>query len=198
MNPGGVVPAAGLSRRMGTFKPLLDLQGKPLIARTLDSLISAGIERIVVVTGYEAETLEKVIHDLYKERVETVYNPRYRESDMLESLRIGLSRLPEKGAFFVLPGDMPAVSSQTFALLKEALETSGKEAVFPLYQGHRGHPPLIHGELIPKIITYRGEGGLGGFLSTRDTLEVETGDKGCLLDGDTPEDLNLLRDYLRL
>ena len=39
-------------------KPMLEVKGKPLLAHILDRLSAAGIERVLIVTGYLAETIE--------------------------------------------------------------------------------------------------------------------------------------------
>ena len=53
-----IVLAAGLSSRMGLFKPLLTLGGEPLIQRVIDALVeSGGISDVIVVTGYRGEEL---------------------------------------------------------------------------------------------------------------------------------------------
>ena len=48
-----LILAAGYSSRMGDFKPLLPLNGKPVIAQTISSFHEAGITdiRVVVATG---------------------------------------------------------------------------------------------------------------------------------------------------
>lgn len=48
---GGLILAAGLSSRMGDFKPLMPLRGKTLIENTIDSLLLCGVAPIVVVLG---------------------------------------------------------------------------------------------------------------------------------------------------
>jgi choline kinase len=50
---GAVLLAAGEGRRMGgVAKPLIRLQGVPLISRQLVALSGAGVDEVVVVTGY--------------------------------------------------------------------------------------------------------------------------------------------------
>jgi NDP-sugar pyrophosphorylase family protein len=39
-------------------KPMIDLNGKPLLEHTLDRLAKAGIRRALIVTGYKAEMIE--------------------------------------------------------------------------------------------------------------------------------------------
>jgi NDP-sugar pyrophosphorylase family protein len=58
-----VVLAAGRGTRMGELtgkvpKPLLRVGGKPLIEHVLDNMRAAGVRRVLVVTGYQAELIE--------------------------------------------------------------------------------------------------------------------------------------------
>src|SRR5437867_2188314 len=50
-----LVPAAGMSTRVGSNKLLLPFKGKPLIAHAVDTLLASAADEIVVVLGYEAE-----------------------------------------------------------------------------------------------------------------------------------------------
>jgi NDP-sugar pyrophosphorylase family protein len=63
-----VVLAAGRGTRMGaltsaTPKPLLALAGRPLIEHVLTGLKAGGVRRVVVVTGYLADQLERWLGD---------------------------------------------------------------------------------------------------------------------------------------
>ena len=60
----GLIAAAGRSRRMDGFKPLMELNGFPMICMTVQSLKNAGIEDITVVTGYRAQETEAVLKPL--------------------------------------------------------------------------------------------------------------------------------------
>jgi choline kinase len=57
-----IVLAAGAGsrlRELEPYKPLCRVGGKPLIDHALDNLAEAGIERVIVVTGYGAEIIEE-------------------------------------------------------------------------------------------------------------------------------------------
>lgn len=57
---GAVLLAAGEGRRMGGItKPLIRLQGVPLINRYLVALSGAGVDEVVVVTGYGRDAIEE-------------------------------------------------------------------------------------------------------------------------------------------
>lgn len=191
MRIAAVVPAAGLSRRMGAFKPLLPLGGKPVIAHTVGCLQAAGVHDICVVTGYQAKALEGALSGL---PVRLAHNARYFETGMLESIQVGLLALPPFDAVFLLPGDMPAVHPHTFTLLIRAQAATGAGVVRPAYLGRHGHPPLLTPRVTRHLLAFRGKGGLRAALSpyARSAHTVETGDPGCLLDLDTPEDMQTL------
>ena len=56
-----VLLAAGAGTRLvrdGESKPLRTIGGKPLIDWAIEGLAASGIERVVVVTGYAAESIE--------------------------------------------------------------------------------------------------------------------------------------------
>ena len=58
MQTGAVITAAGMSSRMGDFKPLLNIGSMTIVKRIVATLKQAGAEKLVMVTGYNAETLE--------------------------------------------------------------------------------------------------------------------------------------------
>ena len=72
-----VIAAAGMSSRMGRFKPLLELGGKPMIRHIADTFRTFGVEKLIVVTGNNAETLEKALPG---DDIEFVRNERYAET----------------------------------------------------------------------------------------------------------------------
>src|SRR4051812_36068787 len=58
-----VILAAGKGTRMRELtdeqpKPMLKVQGKPILEHILDGLIAAGIREIFMVTGFRAEAIE--------------------------------------------------------------------------------------------------------------------------------------------
>ena len=185
----GLVLAAGLSRRMGEFKPLLPFRGKTLIENTIDSILSSGAHQVVVVTGHRADELEAVLGEKYEGRVILTRNHEFATTDMLHSIQIGCKAMPECDAFFLLPGDMPVVEPATFR--KVLLQRDGTLGViFPTLDGYRKHPPLVDYRLIPQILSFQGEGGLRRFWQEQEALisTVAVDDVGVWMDLDTQED----------
>ena len=185
----GLVLAAGLSRRMGDFKPLLPFRGKTLIENTIDSILSSGAHQVVVVTGHRADELEAVLSEKYEGRVILTRNHEFATSDMLRSIQIGCAAMPECDAFFLWPGDMPVVEPITFQkVLAQRDGTLG--VIFPTLDGYKKHPPLVDYRLIPEILSFHGEGGLRQFWQEQEALihTVAVDDVGVWVDLDTQED----------
>src|SRR5438445_298769 len=98
-----VILAAGRSRRMGTPKALLRIAGSPLVEYSLDAFARAGVRRIVVVLGPDADIIRRATR---LDRVHVVLNPA-PERGPFSSLALALSALrDENGALpgaYVLP-----------------------------------------------------------------------------------------------
>ena len=195
-NPGGgravaaVVLAAGLSSRMGRFKPLLPFGGRPMVARVVESLVEAAcVGPIQVVTGHRSGEVEGAVG---RRSVRFVYNSEYAVGEMLSSVQAGVRALPSDAAAFVLAlGDQPAVRPATVRMLVEARARSKAPVVVPTYAGRTGHPVVIASACVPDILTLDGPGQTLKSLMHRradETVEVATDDPAVLADVDTPED----------
>jgi len=63
-----VILAAGKGTRMRELtqeipKPMLKVQGKPILEHIVSGLVSSGVREIFIVTGYQAETIEEYFRD---------------------------------------------------------------------------------------------------------------------------------------
>lgn len=187
-----VITAAGLSSRMGSFKPLLPINDKPAVVHLMDTLFHAGVTHIVLVTGHRHEELEAVCAAI--PHVTTVYNPDYASTQMFVSARLGFCAVPaDCTRVLFLPIDVPLVSVSTVrSLIKDE-----RPLLFPSYQYHRGHPAAIDRRLLPEIIAYSGDNGLRGAFTSLSAAPayLVVDDPLCLLDMDTPEDYQLLLRY---
>ena len=69
----GLILAAGMGSRLETetgetgLKPLLEVGGRALIMRVIDAMAGVGCRKVVIVTGFEAETLKAAIIAEYPE-----------------------------------------------------------------------------------------------------------------------------------
>ena len=190
-----IVLAAGLSQRMGRFKPLLTLGAYRTIERVVKFFQAAGIGEILVVTGHRAVEIRQTIA---QPNVRWVDNPDYHDG-MFTSVLAGIRALPAHcHAFFIHPVDIPLVRSQTVRRLKAAFADMPAAVLYPTFDGRRGHPTLIRTCLAPEILGYPGMGGLRALLQGHedDSRELAVADEAVLLDLDTPEDYNRLQERL--
>lgn len=192
----GLILAAGLSSRMGMFKPLMPLRGKTLIENAVDSVFAGGAVSVTVVVGCRGEELSSLLNVRYGERAHIAWNPDYASTDMLRSIQIGCQALPPCDGFFLLPGDMPVVQRETFRRLAAAWSEETPAVVFPTLGGYRKHPPLIDSRLVPELLAYNGEGGLRELWRRHDEWirTVPVDDEGVWVDLDTRTDYQSCRE----
>lgn len=198
MEINGIVLVAGLSSRMKLFKPFLKLKEKTIIENSIDSMFNAGVKKVVAVLGYRAKEVEDFLYDKYDfSRLICIYNDKYVETDMLTSIKIGLSALDKCDAFYILPGDMPVINTKTFLELKKAMFKTNAMVTIPTINGHLKHPPLISWNFIDHILNFNKCGGLRELWKLFDDqiVKVPVEDFGCMIDADTKEDYNKLVDY---
>ena len=199
MKVAGLITVAGQSLRMHAFKPLLPINGTPMIAHTAGVFSQAGISDLFVVVGKRGE---EVIEALNGCNATFLWNNAFEETEMFASLQIGLNAIRRAGGFdaaFLLPGDMPAVEPEMLHTLLREMEINGWDVVFPSTGKRRLHPPLIGARLFDPLIAYSGEDGLRGAFRALDASigYVVTKETGCGLDVDTPEDYARVQDHMK-
>jgi len=190
MNPDvdGVLLAAGLSSRAGTFKMEAPLAGKPLLVWSLEAMALV-CQRVIVVSGAQADRIRRLLED--RPGVELVVNEKFA-SGMLTSVQAGVARV-HAPRFFLLPGDMPLVR---VAVYRKLLAAAG-DIVVPACGGRRGHPVLFSSSLIPGILAEAAGSNLGAFVQRQGFETIEVNDPGILADLDETEDFNKLDAILR-
>jgi choline kinase len=81
-----IILAAGVGRRLGDShhgpKVLLDFAGVTLLRRHLSNLLKAGVRRIVMTVGFEAEAIRAAVADAGAV-VQFVDNPRFRNGSLV-------------------------------------------------------------------------------------------------------------------
>jgi len=189
-----IILAAGVSSRMGNFKPMLQLDGQTMIQRVTASMRLAGADPIVVVTGYHHEVLEQ---HLAGPDIRFVHNDRYYATQMLDSLLLGATALPaDTERVLISPADVPLIKPETM----QALLASQGDFIRPSYGGKPGHPVVMTPEALRRIHVFRDHSdGLRGAVEACGILPVDVPveDLGTTLDGDTRDEYATLLKYRR-
>lgn len=187
MSVHGVVLAAGLGRRMGQPKALLEVGDSTFLARAMRSLQAAGCAVVHVVVLEPESDIAEAAAALGGN---VIVNPR-QYSEQIDSVRLAIRALPEDAdALLIMPVDVPLVSEKTVRAVVDAYRRAPHPLVLPFHSGVAGHPVLLDRALFEEVLTRRfGEGVRSLILeNARSLLEVKVVDPGILIDIDTPED----------
>lgn len=185
---GAIILGAGESRRMGTQKLLLEIHGKLMIEKVIDSFRGIA-EAIIVVLGHKPDLLIPALERL---GVEWTVNCNYMDG-MVTSVKAGLKKLTNCEAVFVALGDQPVVEGD---FLSKALESwkSGAKIVCPIVGGKKGHPVLFDRSLFGEILALEKDQFLRDVIHRhKDRLcTIDSGD-WAITDIDTPESLEAFK-----
>jgi len=187
---GGVILAAGLSRRFGAEKLLAPVGGRPLGTLALGAALAGRLERVVLVTRPELVKGLTPAGPPDPARLKVVLNSR-PASGQARSLRLGLAALEEEISHaLVLLADQPLVDTRLVdrfvALAQEGVELAA------LHRAGALVPPALFGRAhFQSLGRLSGDQGGRSLLAlNRDRVVlVEPEDDLAPLDVDRPEDL---------
>jgi molybdenum cofactor cytidylyltransferase len=189
-NVVAMILAAGRSTRMdGPNKLLAELGGKPLVRIVTEQALASKASNVIVVTGHQAEQVEKVLHGL---KVTFVRNADFAEG-LASSVKAGIASVPDNadGAVICL-GDMPLVDARLIDRLIEAFAPdNGNLIVVPVSDGRRGNPVLWSRRFFGELMTLGGDIGARHLIAKHGeaVAEVPVEGHGAFLDIDTPQAL---------
>lgn len=181
-----VIPAAGLSRRMGDVNKLLEPIGEfaTLLDATLTAVAAVGAENVILVTGHQHDAVAASAghHD-----ITIVRNARF-EHGMGASLKAGVATAPPGCAVMIWPADMPFIRPETVRELLRRLTPD--TVVRPVYLGKPGHPVLFGASYLDALLAISDDEGARRILSDENTsvTRIDVDDPGVVRDFDTPDD----------
>jgi len=177
-----ILLAAGQSRRMGAFKPLLPFGNKTVIECCLDYLRQ--IETIVVVLGHRADEIR--VQD-----VTIAINPD-PNSEMGASIAVGVQALPaDTKAVLIALVDHPAVPPTVVSNLIDEWK-SGARIVIPTWQNRGGHPVLVDLTYKNELLNLDRTGGLRELFKKHGAKRVPVDSPFVARDMDTWDDYRAL------
>jgi len=190
---GAVLLAAGEGRRMGGVpKPLIRLQGVPLISRQLVALSGAGVDDVVVVTGHARHAVEDAVRSFV---VTLVHNDAYADGQQ-GSVRAGLTALGGNfDAVMVVPADQPLIGSGDLNELIGAFKKrSAGHVVVPVVDGERGNPIVLDEQALRQVLVSDANLGCRHLIERHPELVYAYGTANTrfITDIDTLEDVERL------
>ncbi|AKJ28151.1 nucleotidyltransferase family protein [Caldimonas brevitalea] len=195
--PVVVVLAAGAGTRFTghPHKLTQPFANSTVLGTTLAQVKAAGMPLVVVTTPPLQDTLT-----LWVAREDVVVvpeAPRLRAGapsplGMGYSIAAGVRARGDAPGWMVLPGDMPLVQPGTLRAVVEGL--THHPIAYAQYRGRRGHPVAFAAELFSELATLTGDVGARRIVARYPSLAVDVHDPGVLMDLDTEDDLQRLRE----
>lgn len=187
-----VVLAAGQSRRMGSPKQLVVVDGEPMVVRAVRVALQSRATRVLVVTGAYAEAVGDLLSPWLPSaaQLQLVHNPAYA-TGQASSIRTAVQALGADclGAIF-LPVDQPFVPPHLLQRLIQAWRQGARLVATAVAGQVRGAPALFDRTLWPDLLALQGDIGARPLLQHYGAeLVTVPAHLADLRDLDTPEDL---------
>lgn len=193
MKINGLLIAAGFSKRMGEFKPLLNYNDNPFIVSITKKLLNV-CETVTIVSGHKSTEIEDTIKFAFLEgtffpRVKIVINSEY-EKGMFTSLQAGLRTLNDSDWILYHFVDQP-FHKEKFYKEFTAQRDDEFDWIQPVFDGKDGHPVMFRNTIFEKIISKPADYNLRLIRDDGITRKKrwDCGYPQILKDFDTPDDL---------
>ena len=158
-----ILLAAGQSRRMGAFKPLLPFGDKTVIETCIDNLRAGGIDTPIVVLGHRADAVRARIKN-----VTIAINPD-PNSEMGASIAAGIQAMNDDAKCVLIAlVDHPAIPPETVSQLVQEWR-NGARIVIPTWQNRGGHPVLVDLAFKHELLNLDRTGGLRALFKSHET-----------------------------
>jgi CTP:molybdopterin cytidylyltransferase MocA len=185
--------AAGRSRRMGAFKPLLPFGESTVVEACINHLAGAGVERVLVVVGHRAgEMRERLSHLPITFAINTE-----AESEMGASIARGVEQLPgDVETILIALCDQPAIPVEVIRFLIGERARTRARLVVPEYMGRGGHPVLVDHSFRKELLRLDAGRGLRALFDAHrdEVLRVPVESPYVARDMDTWDDYRALHE----
>jgi molybdenum cofactor cytidylyltransferase len=169
-----IVTAAGKNRRMIEdlkarglkirHKLLLDLHGKPVLVRTLENVLSTGVEECALVLGHFSKEIKSALDDFDPQNLRIIENPQ-PDVELSETLLNGVLNV-KPGLCLCVAADQPTVSTETLKnLIERACNHSHPQNIVSIMARRKtgyldsaeglGMPFICHSELLQHYLNHK-------------------------------------------
>ena len=145
-----------------------DLNGKTVLARTLDAVRASGLRWHLEDAGHPG---------------------------MGDTIAAAVRATRGAPGWMVLPADLPLVQPKT--LLAIARASMAAQVLVPTFDGQRGHPVRFARECGDALENLQGNSGAALVVAAQAAIKMIVNDVGCVLDIDTVDDLQRARAHLQ-
>ncbi len=180
-----IILAAGSSSRLGEPKQLLELNGKTLLQKAIETGLEVS-DAVTVVLGANKKIIQPTISDY---PIQLALNENWAEG-MSSSIQVGMESLDEKNyrGVLIMLCDQPFVDVLLLGNIISVFEKTKQSIVASAYKDKIGVPALFGFSFFEKLKNLKGQGGAKA-LMMRHLDEVRKVDfKKGEIDVDTQED----------
>lgn len=190
---GGIVLAAGSSRRFGDDKRKLKLpSGKTVLQQSVENAAAALDDVLVVLRFGDQPYVSELEREIRNHNVRFFRAPDSAQG-MAHSLANAIHEVEDWEAIVVLLGDMPYLRPDTIAAVVDAYKSdeASDPIVVPTANDRPGHPVLFPACYYEEIEALQGDTGAKRVIDAHSgkVIHVDVGDDAIFQDIDTPEDL---------
>jgi molybdenum cofactor cytidylyltransferase len=187
-----IVPAAGLSTRMGRPKLALPLGDRTILEHVVTALQASAYQTVVVIGPHVPELVP-----LAKAAGAQVCLLAEQTPDMRTTVERGLQWIEEHfrprptDAWLLAPADHPTLDPSVVRELCDSFRTDPSRSILiPVHSGRRGHPALVSWRHVEGIRALPKDRGINAYWREHvsEVREVPVSSAGVLCDLDTPED----------
>lgn len=184
-----LILAAGASRRFGSPKQLVRIDGRPMLHAAVSRAVEVVGHSVSVVLGAHAGELAPL---LSHSPASIVIN-RDWEQGMSSSIRAGIARIPGSvDGLLIMLCDQPSVTGEDLRRLVATWRRQPDYAAAAQFGATTGAPAIFPRWLFRELAELRGDRGAGTLLQRHADRVVRVPIAAAALDVDTPEDLLLL------
>ncbi|HJP37571.1 MAG TPA: nucleotidyltransferase family protein [Gammaproteobacteria bacterium] len=159
----GIVLAAGASLRLGRPKQLVELDGVPLLVRTLQLLLAYCDRDVICVLGAHAADIRPLLDRM---DIRIVVNPDWHEG-LGASIRTGVAHVPgDARAILLSVCDQPLVCQADIARLGAEWQLDQQAIVAAGYSGGYGVPAIFPAAYRDDLAALHGHKGAKGLIDT--------------------------------
>ncbi|QDU10254.1 NTP transferase domain-containing protein [Gimesia aquarii] len=192
-----IIPAAGMSRRMGTHKLLLPLGKETVIQRLVRVLNVPFIAKIIIIARKGDDLLKAHLSDLDIQLIQPEIDP----PDMKVSVQLGLRWIDshyhptEDDSWLLIPADHPVLSHSVIEDLTQAWQNNQASVMVPTFQNRKGHPAFFRWSVSDDVFQLSNDEGINALWKNQRIVPdlFECIHPEILIDLDTPEDYEYVK-----
>ena len=182
-----LIMAAGESRRFGSCKLLADIDGKPMLQRSIELAQSTDASLIRIVTGRWHQEIEQAQTSGLIDNIDLIYNPDWQQG-LGSSIATGISQVASLcDEALVLLADQVRVSGEDLKRL--TIRDDRNQIACASYSKTLGPPAIFPAQFFPELEELSGNKGAKALLAELTVVDCQVDIPSAAFDVDVLSDL---------